>query len=127
MKKKRTTKGKPVVIAQEAVPFQTVEATTNAPVEQLSVPKRKSQKRKRKLILEDAIEVNAPVPASVEQPAVVLVVEGTTEDPDTVINLISGDKDDKQSDRAETWFDRAFDEMLRNDSPVVTPSDTDEA
>ncbi|KZV30262.1 hypothetical protein F511_38333 [Dorcoceras hygrometricum] len=36
------------------------------------------------------------------------------------------DADDKQSDRAETWFDRAFDEMLRNDSPVVTPSDTDE-
>ncbi|KZV37474.1 MYST-like histone acetyltransferase 1 [Dorcoceras hygrometricum] len=34
--------------------------------------------------------------------------------------------DDKQSDRAETWFDRAFDEMLQNDSPVVTPSDTDE-
>ncbi|KZV19671.1 hypothetical protein F511_42464 [Dorcoceras hygrometricum] len=55
------------------------------------------------------------------------------DDPDTVINQvlnqldsISDDKDDKQSDRAETWFDRAFDEMLRNDSPVVTPSDTDE-
>ncbi|KZV43883.1 hypothetical protein F511_37316 [Dorcoceras hygrometricum] len=133
MKKKRTTKGKPVVIAQEVVPLQTVEATTDAPVEQLSVPKRKSQKRKRKLILEDAIEVDAPVPASVEQPAVVPVVEGTTEDPDTVINQvlnqldsISGDKDGKQSDREETWFDRAFDEMLRNDSPVVTPSDTDE-
>ncbi|KZV24746.1 hypothetical protein F511_34388 [Dorcoceras hygrometricum] len=144
MKKKRTTKGKPVVIAQEAVTLQTVEAMTIAPVEQLSVPKRKSQKRKRKLVLEDATvvqksvdemveRVDAPVPASVEQPAVVPVVEGTTEDPDTVINhvlnqldSISGDKDDKQSDRAETWFDRAFDEMLRNDSPVVTPSDTDE-
>ncbi|KZV39266.1 hypothetical protein F511_14567 [Dorcoceras hygrometricum] len=120
IKKKRTTKGKPVVIAQEAVPPQTVEATTIAPVEQLSVPKRKSQKRKRKLVLEDATvvqksvdemveRVDAPVPAYVEQTAVVPVVE-----------------DDKQSDRAETWFDRAFDEMLRNDSPVVTPSDTDE-
>ncbi|KZV49277.1 hypothetical protein F511_39509 [Dorcoceras hygrometricum] len=144
MKKKRTTKGKPVVIAQEFVPLQTVEATTDAPVEQLSVPKRKSQKRKRKLVLEDATvvqksvdemveRVDAPVPASVEQPAVVPVVEGTTENPDTVINQvlnqldsISCDKDDKQSDRAETWFDRAFDEMLRNDSPVVTPSDIDE-
>ncbi|KZV27293.1 hypothetical protein F511_31227 [Dorcoceras hygrometricum] len=144
VKKKRTTKGKPVVIAQEAVPPQTVEATTIAPVEQLSMPKHKSHKRKRKLVLEDATvvqksvdemveRVDAPVPASVEQPAVVPIVEGTTEDPDTVINQvlnqldsISGDKDDKQSDRAETWFDRAFDEMLRNDSPVVTPSDTDE-
>ncbi|KZV16168.1 pentatricopeptide repeat-containing protein-like [Dorcoceras hygrometricum] len=125
--------GKPVVIAQEAVHLQTVVATTDASVEQLSVPKRKSQKRKGKFILEDAIEVDAPVPASVEQPAMVPVVEGTTEDPDTVINQvlnqldsISGDKDDKQSDRAETWFDRAFDEMLLNDSPVVKPSDIDE-
>ncbi|KZV56595.1 hypothetical protein F511_09074 [Dorcoceras hygrometricum] len=133
VKKKRTTKGKPVVIAQEAVPPKIDDATTDAPVEQLSVPKRKSQKRKRKLVLEDAIEVDEPVPASVEQPAVVPVVEGTTEDPDTVINQVLNqldsiydDKDDKQSDRAETWFDRAFDEMLRNDSPVVTPSDTDE-
>ncbi|KZV33570.1 hypothetical protein F511_10556 [Dorcoceras hygrometricum] len=126
------------------VPPQTVEATTIAPVEQLSVPKRKSQKRKRKLVLEDATvvqksvdemveRVDAPVPASVEQPAVVPVVEGTTDDPDTVINevlnlldSISGDKDDKQSDRSETWFERAFDEMLRNYSPVVTHSDTDE-
>ncbi|KZV55474.1 hypothetical protein F511_15256 [Dorcoceras hygrometricum] len=129
----RTTKGKPVVIAQEAVTIHFVDATTDAPVEQLSVPKRKSQKRKRKLILEDAVEIDEPVPAYVEKPAVVPVVEGTIEDPDTVINQvlnqldsISGDKDDKQSDRAETWFDRAFDEMLRNDSPVVTPSDTDE-
>ncbi|KZV23684.1 peptide deformylase 1B, chloroplastic/mitochondrial [Dorcoceras hygrometricum] len=55
------------------------------------------------------------------------------DDPDTVINQvlnqldsISDDRDDKQSDRVETWFDRAFDEMLQNDSPVVTPSDTDE-
>ncbi|KZV41481.1 hypothetical protein F511_26859 [Dorcoceras hygrometricum] len=133
VKKKRTTKGKPVVIAQEAVPPKIVEATTDAPVEQLSVPKRRSQKRKRKLVLEDAIEVDEPVPAFVEQPAVVPVVEGTPEDPDTVINQvlnqldsISGDKDVKQSDEAETWFDRAFYEMLRHDSPVVTPSDTDE-
>ncbi|KZV39634.1 hypothetical protein F511_28705 [Dorcoceras hygrometricum] len=73
--KKRTTKGKAVVIAQEAVPPKIDDATTDAPVEQLSVPKRKSQKRKRKLVLEDAIEVDEPVPAFVEQPAVVPVVE----------------------------------------------------
>ncbi|KZV37005.1 hypothetical protein F511_12917 [Dorcoceras hygrometricum] len=91
MKKKRTTKGKPVVIAQEAVPLQTVEATTIAPVEKLSVPKRQSQKRKRKLVLEDATVVQKSV-----------------------------------DEMGRTWFDRAFDEMLRNDSPVVIPSDTDE-
>ncbi|KZV57160.1 hypothetical protein F511_42235 [Dorcoceras hygrometricum] len=87
-RKKRTTKGKPVVIAQEAVPPKIDDATTDAPVEQLFVPKRKSQKRKRKLVLEDAIEVDEPVPAFVEQPAVVPVVEGTTEDPDAVIEQI---------------------------------------
>ncbi|KZV25099.1 hypothetical protein F511_03397 [Dorcoceras hygrometricum] len=139
--KKAVFKKRPALGVEDA-PVVKKKRTTK--VEQLSVPKRKSQKRKRKLVLEDATvvqksvdemveRVDAPVPAYVEQPAVVPVVEGTTEDPDTVINQvlnqldsISGDKDDKQSDRAETWFDRAFDEMLRNDSPVVTPSDTDE-
>ncbi|KZV26394.1 patatin-like protein 2 [Dorcoceras hygrometricum] len=44
VKKKRTTKGKPVVFAQEAVPLQIDVATTIAPVEQLYVPKRKEEK-----------------------------------------------------------------------------------
>ncbi|KZV58473.1 hypothetical protein F511_26517 [Dorcoceras hygrometricum] len=55
------------------------------------------------------------------------------DDPDTVINQVlnqldsnSDDKDDKSSDRAETWFDRALDEMLRTDSQVVTPNGTNE-
>ncbi|KZV20582.1 dystroglycan-like [Dorcoceras hygrometricum] len=55
------------------------------------------------------------------------------DDPDTVSNQVlnqldsnSDDKDDKSSDRAETWFDRDLDEMLRTDSQVVTPNDTDE-
>ncbi|KZV50144.1 hypothetical protein F511_26460 [Dorcoceras hygrometricum] len=84
VKKKRTTKGKPVVIAQEAVPLQIDDATTDAPVEQLSVPKRKSQKRKRKLVLEDDVEIDEPFPAYVEQPAVVPVVEGVTADTDSL-------------------------------------------
>ncbi|KZV42953.1 dystroglycan-like [Dorcoceras hygrometricum] len=55
------------------------------------------------------------------------------DDPDTVItqvlhqlDSISDDKDEQRSDKTETWFDRALDEMLYNDSPVVTPSDTNE-
>ncbi|KZV39809.1 hypothetical protein F511_29937 [Dorcoceras hygrometricum] len=109
VKKKRTTKGKPVVIAQEAVPLQIDDVTTDAPVEQLSVPKRKSQKRKRKLVLEDALKLmNEFLRLWYNQLWYQLL------------------RDDKQSDRAETWFDRSFDEMLRNDYPVVTPSDTDE-
>ncbi|KZV50649.1 dystroglycan-like [Dorcoceras hygrometricum] len=55
-----------------------------------------------------------------------------SDDPDTVINQVlnqldsnSDDKDDKSSDRAETWFDRALDEMLQTDSQVVTSNDTD--
>ncbi|KZV50113.1 hypothetical protein F511_16506 [Dorcoceras hygrometricum] len=92
VKKKRTTKGKPLVIAQEMVPLQIVEAAADAPVEQPPVPKRKSQNRKRRLILEDDLGVDEPVagrstaehpvketttgvqepvPESVEQPVVV--------------------------------------------------------
>ncbi|KZV41237.1 dystroglycan-like [Dorcoceras hygrometricum] len=55
------------------------------------------------------------------------------DDPDTVItqvlhqlDSVSDDKDEQRSDKTETWFDRALDEMLYNDSPVVTPSDTNE-
>ncbi|KZV18968.1 sorting nexin 2B-like [Dorcoceras hygrometricum] len=51
VKKKRTTKGKPMVIAQEAVPLHIIEAIANAPVEQPPVPKIKSQKRRRRLVL----------------------------------------------------------------------------
>ncbi|KZV38129.1 uridine-cytidine kinase C-like [Dorcoceras hygrometricum] len=103
------TKGKPLVIAQEAVPLQIVEAAADAPVEQPPVPKRKSKKRKRRLILEDDLEINEPVagrftaehpveeattgvqkpvPESVEQPVVVPVVAPATDDPDAVIKKV---------------------------------------
>ncbi|KZV17999.1 dystroglycan-like [Dorcoceras hygrometricum] len=74
VKNKRTTKGKPVVIAQEAVPLQIVKATTDAPTEQPPAPKRKSQKRKRRLILEGDDEIVETfvekVDQSVPEPAV---------------------------------------------------------
>ncbi|KZV40703.1 delphilin-like [Dorcoceras hygrometricum] len=66
VKKKRTTKGKPLVIAQESVPIQSVKATTDASTEQSPAPKRKSQKRKRRLILEGDDEI---VDSAPEQPA----------------------------------------------------------
>ncbi|KZV49152.1 hypothetical protein F511_42852 [Dorcoceras hygrometricum] len=136
-KKKRTSKKKSgsspstleiVVVAQEAVPIQMFGPSTGVPATEEPVEQPAA---------EDDISADQPVDE----------VAGETDgdesaadkdfslfdDPDTVINQvlnqldsISDDKDDKQSDRAETWFDRAFDEMLRNDSPVVTPSDTDE-
>ncbi|KZV07169.1 hypothetical protein F511_45349 [Dorcoceras hygrometricum] len=64
VKKKRTTKGKPVVIAQEAVPLQIIEGTAAIPVEQPPVPKRKIQKRKRMLVLEAEDEIVDDQPAA---------------------------------------------------------------
>ncbi|KZV55386.1 hypothetical protein F511_03867 [Dorcoceras hygrometricum] len=83
--KKAVFKKRPALGVEDA---HVVKKKRTTKVEQLSVPKRKSQKRKRKLILEDAVEIDEPVPASVVQPAVVPVVEGTTEDPDAVIEQI---------------------------------------
>ncbi|KZV21955.1 hypothetical protein F511_43180 [Dorcoceras hygrometricum] len=134
VKKKRTTKGKPLVIAQETVPLQIVEAAADAPVEQPPVPKRKSQKRKRRLIFEDDLEVDEPVagrstaehpveeattgvqepvPESVEQPVVVPVVAPTTDDPDAVIEKVLNQldvvfrTDDGYSPR-EPWLKRQW-------------------
>ncbi|KZV35626.1 hypothetical protein F511_19023 [Dorcoceras hygrometricum] len=60
VKKKRTTRSKSgsskdileiLPVAQEVVPLQIIEPTPAAPAEQPPVPKRKIQKRKRKLVL----------------------------------------------------------------------------
>ncbi|KZV21437.1 hypothetical protein F511_22618 [Dorcoceras hygrometricum] len=84
VKKKRTTKGKPVVIAQEAVPLQIVEATVDAPVEQPHVLKRKSQRRKRRLVLSADDE---PVDTPTDQPDA--AVETTVdEQPDVEVESI---------------------------------------
>ncbi|KZV37534.1 hypothetical protein F511_43073 [Dorcoceras hygrometricum] len=84
---------------------------------------------------DEEIEAERPVFESVEAVAPVFeVCEAATDkdfllvdDPDTVINQvihqldsISADKDDKSSDRAATWFDRALDEMLQNDEGAET-------
>ncbi|KZV24595.1 hypothetical protein F511_11832 [Dorcoceras hygrometricum] len=74
VKKKRTTKGKPMVIAQEAVPLQIVEATADAPVEQPPVSKRKSQKRKRRLVL-SAVDETVDTPTDQPDAAVETTVD----------------------------------------------------
>ncbi|KZV56187.1 hypothetical protein F511_23784 [Dorcoceras hygrometricum] len=136
-KKKRTSKKKSgsspstleiVVVAQEAVPIQMVGPSTGVPAAKEPVEKPAA---------EDDISADQPVDEvageTVGDEAAADKDFSLVDDPDNVINQvlnqldsISDDMDDKQSDRAETWFNRAFDEMLRNDSPVVTPSDTDE-
>ncbi|KZV28040.1 hypothetical protein F511_31835 [Dorcoceras hygrometricum] len=147
VKKKRTTKGKPVVmetvaVAQEAVPLQIFEATVDAPVEQSPVPKRKIQKRKRRLVLETDDEINVEKQPAVEnmdehvggpvddidepvagQQEVVPVVEASTDDPDTIIEQVLNQLDsvattDGEYQPAETAEERQW--------PVVTASDTDE-
>ncbi|KZV55733.1 hypothetical protein F511_12568 [Dorcoceras hygrometricum] len=97
VKKKRTTKGKPVAV--EAVPLQIVEETAAAPVEQLPVPKRKIQKRKTRLVLEaeDDLVVDEPVVggSTTEHPAAEAatgvqepVVEASADDPDAIIEQV---------------------------------------
>ncbi|KZV34315.1 hypothetical protein F511_36989 [Dorcoceras hygrometricum] len=139
VKKKRTTKGKPVVIAQKVVPLHIVEGIAVAPVEHLPVPKRIIQKRKRRLILqvEDDLVVNEPV---VGQQEVVPVVEATTDDPDAIIKEVLNQLDsvattDGEDQPAITgaeerhWFDLPYEDLmarLDSERPVVTVSDTDE-
>ncbi|KZV35682.1 hypothetical protein F511_11239 [Dorcoceras hygrometricum] len=135
-KKKRTSKKKSgsspstleiMVVAQEAMPIQMVGPSTGVPAAEEPV---------EQLAAEDDISADQPVDEVAGETVGEAAADkyfSLVDDPDTVINQvlnqldsISDDKDDKQSDKAETWFDRAFDEILRNDSPVVTPSDTDE-
>ncbi|KZV43728.1 hypothetical protein F511_18844 [Dorcoceras hygrometricum] len=78
VKKKRTTKGKPATTGIEAVPLQTIEPTADVPDEQPSKPKRKSQKRKRRLVLDDVDETTV-APADEDQP---------TDDRDAIIEQI---------------------------------------
>ncbi|KZV23836.1 hypothetical protein F511_30590 [Dorcoceras hygrometricum] len=141
VKKKRTTKGKPLVIAQEAVPLKIVEAAADAPVEKPPVPKRKSQKRKRRLILEDDLEIDEPVAgrftaehpvkeATTGVPVVVPVFAPATDDPDAVIKKVLNQLDVVfQTDDGEQpqgtvveetviaakephWFDLPYDDLI---------------
>ncbi|KZV49511.1 hypothetical protein F511_36223 [Dorcoceras hygrometricum] len=82
-KKKRTSKSKSISaqdnlaifpVAQEAVPIQIIEPTPAAPAEQPPVPKRKIQKRKRRLVLGSDDE-------TVEQPAAEVASKTTVGEP----------------------------------------------
>ncbi|KZV43352.1 hypothetical protein F511_27255 [Dorcoceras hygrometricum] len=161
IKKKRTIKGKPVAmetvaVAQEAVPLQIFEATTDAPVEQSPVPKRKIQKRKRRLVMETDDEINVEKQTAIEnldeqvgkpvdepvagQPEVVPVAEATTDGPDAIIEQVldqldslattdGGDQPAATSAEERHWFDLPYEDLMaRLDAErlVVTPSDTDE-
>ncbi|KZV53935.1 hypothetical protein F511_04526 [Dorcoceras hygrometricum] len=91
VKKKRTTKSKSVSaketleilpVAQEAVPLQKIEPTPAAPAEQRPLPKRKSQKRKRRLVLgsdDEIVDSEPVVGSSIVGEAAVEVVDDTAE------------------------------------------------
>ncbi|KZV52264.1 dystroglycan-like [Dorcoceras hygrometricum] len=85
--------------------------------------------------IDEEIEAEKPVFKSVEAVESVIEIEEAAadkyflvvDDPDTVINQVlqqldsmSADKDDKSGTGAETWFDRALDEMLRKDEGAET-------
>ncbi|KZV27977.1 hypothetical protein F511_06452 [Dorcoceras hygrometricum] len=101
VKKKRTTKSKSVSaketleilpVAQEAVPLQMIAPTPAAPTEQSPLPKRTTQKRKRRLILgsDDEIFDSEPVICgNIVGEAAVEVVDDTTEkDVETVVESV---------------------------------------
>ncbi|KZV24479.1 hypothetical protein F511_42546 [Dorcoceras hygrometricum] len=154
MKKKRTTKGKPAAIALEAVALKTIEPTADMPAEQPSKPKRKTQKRKRRLVLDDADETvdSAPEQPAAEivagaqvpivddpvatQPNIVPTVEATTDDPvamfekilnqlDTVAGTDGGDQPAAPATESTPWFDLPF-MLARREAEGLLSSDTDE-
>ncbi|KZV27641.1 hypothetical protein F511_38277 [Dorcoceras hygrometricum] len=91
VKNKRTTKSKSVSVketleilpvAQEAVPLQIIEPTPAAPAEQPPVQNRKSQKRKRRLVLgsdDEIVDSEPVVGGSIVGEAAVEVVDDTAE------------------------------------------------
>ncbi|KZV56230.1 golgin candidate 5 [Dorcoceras hygrometricum] len=154
MKKKCTTKGKPAAIALETVPLQIIETTAEMPAEQPSKPKRKTQKRKRRLVLDDADETgdSAPEQPAAEiaagaqdpivddpvatQPDIVPTVEATTDDPDAIVKKIlnqldtvvgtdGGDQPAAPATESTPWFDLPF-MLARREAEGLLSSDTDE-
>ncbi|KZV46266.1 hypothetical protein F511_14098 [Dorcoceras hygrometricum] len=145
VKKKRTTKGKPATTGLEAVPLQPIEPTANVPDEQPSKPKRKSQKRKRRLVLDDVDETSE---SAAEQPAArtatgvqetsadVPVATQPADDPDAIIEQIltqldtdaatkGDDQPTAQAKDSILWFDLPF-ELAQQDAEGLLSSDIDE-
>ncbi|KZV26871.1 hypothetical protein F511_22432 [Dorcoceras hygrometricum] len=149
VKKKRTTKGKPAAIALEALPLQTIESTADVPDEQPSKPIRKSQKRKRRLVLDDVDETGE---SAAEQPAAGTATDvqetgadvpvatqpavAPADDPDAIIEQIltqldtaavtqGDDQHASPAKESVSWFDLPF-ELARRDAEGLLSSDTDE-
>ncbi|KZV38508.1 hypothetical protein F511_39191 [Dorcoceras hygrometricum] len=138
VKKKRTTKGKPVAmetvaVAQEAVPLQIFEATADAPVEQSPFAQKKNSEEKTEVggPADDSIDegtvigniANVDDPKSSEkepvdepvagQQEVLPVVEASTDDPDTIIEKVLNQLDsvattDGEDQPAETDEERQW-------------------
>ncbi|KZV51433.1 hypothetical protein F511_37532 [Dorcoceras hygrometricum] len=149
VKKKRTTKGKPATTGLEAVPLQTIESTTDVPDEQPSKPKRKSQKRKRRLVLDEVYETGesaAEQPAagtatgvqetSADVPVATHRAVAPADDPYAIIEQIltqldtaaatkGDDQPTAQAKESIPWFDLPF-ELARQDAEGFLSSDTDE-
>ncbi|KZV25168.1 hypothetical protein F511_41311 [Dorcoceras hygrometricum] len=139
VKKRRTTKGKPVT-----------KETVDAPVEQPPAPQRKIQKRKRRLILEIDDEINVEEQTAIDnldeqvgkpvdeqvagQPEVVPVAEATTDDPDAIIEQVLDQLDSVATIYGEDqpavtgaeeihWFDLPYEDLMARldaERPVVT-------
>ncbi|KZV45387.1 hypothetical protein F511_05551 [Dorcoceras hygrometricum] len=141
-------------VALEAVPLQIIETTAEMPAEQPSKPKRKTQKRKRRLVLDDADETgdSAPEQPAAEiaagaqfpivddpvatQPDIVPTVEATTNDPDamiekilnqvdTVVGTDGGDQPAAPATESTSWFDLPFMLAIREAEGLLS-SDTDD-
>ncbi|KZV44721.1 cell division control protein 2C [Dorcoceras hygrometricum] len=140
--------------ALEAVPLHIIETTAEMPAEQPSKPKRKTQKRKRRLVLDDADETGDSVPEQpaaeiaagaqvpivddpvATQPDIVPTFEATTDDPvamiekilnqlDTVAGTDGGDQPAAPATESTSWFDLPF-MLARREAEGLLSSDTDE-
>ncbi|KZV20619.1 disease resistance protein-like [Dorcoceras hygrometricum] len=142
VKKKRTTKSKPVsskatleTLPVEAVPLQMIAPTTPAPTEQPPLPKRKSQKRKRRLVLgseDEIVDSQAVVGGtSVEQEPATAQLE-TDEEIETIdVGTSVGDPQLETFDAADSRTDAAVDyfveEPMEELETVVVEQSADEA
>ncbi|KZV47424.1 patatin-like protein 2 [Dorcoceras hygrometricum] len=124
VKKKRTTKGKSVSskenldilpVAQEAMPLEIIEPTSDATVEQPPVPKRKSKKRRLRLP-KGSDDENVETPVTVE-------VTGETIVEQVIAKTAQMGADEEDIDIGGATVSGS---AVGNEQPVVTASDTDE-
>ncbi|KZV45561.1 hypothetical protein F511_37317 [Dorcoceras hygrometricum] len=126
VKKKRTTKSKYgssndkleiLPMAQEAIPLQIIEPTPAAPAEQTPVPKRKIQKRKRRLVLGFDDDI-------VEQPAAEVASETTVGEP--AVEVAADSSMNFVEDLIQLEDDSAHDQFISTSSATaISTSITD--